>query len=237
MSFFEVRELVSGYGRIPVVHGVSFELERGELLSVIGANGAGKTTLMRTIAGINQAFSGTITLDGKDITKSTPSAVCHAGIAHVPENRRAFPMLTVSENLRLGGYVRRRDRKGLAEDYDRMLGRFPILGERRDSLAGTLSGGEQQMLALAMALMSRPQFLMLDEPSLGLAPIIVTQVFDEIRTLKAAGSTVLLNEQFANEALAVADKAMVLRLGRVTTQGSAADVAGDNSVRDAYLGV
>lgn len=237
MSFLSVTELVGGYGRIPVIHGISFELDKGELLSVIGANGAGKTTLMRTIAGINRAFSGTIRLGGHDITRSSSSAICRAGIGHVPENRRAFPMLTVTENLRLGAYVRRGQRKEIAEDFDRMLDRFPILRQRQSSLAGTLSGGEQQMLAIAMALMSRPQLLMLDEPSLGLAPKIVTQVFDEIRALKAAGSTVLLNEQFANEALGVADQAIVLRLGRVTIRGTAAEVAENDSVRQAYLGV
>jgi branched-chain amino acid transport system ATP-binding protein len=237
MSFFEVHGLVSGYGRVPVVHGIDLALDEGELLSVIGANGAGKTTLMRTIAGINRAFEGKIVLDGRDITKASPSVVARAGIAHVPENRRVFPLLSVAENLKMGGFVRRRDRRGVAEDMHLMYERFPILDRRQSSFAGTLSGGEQQMLAIAMALMSRPRLLMLDEPSLGLAPIVVKKVFDEIKALKDHGTTVLLNEQFAEEALRVADRAIVLKLGHVALLGPAADVRRNDSVKAAYLGI
>ena len=237
MSLLTVDRLSGGYHRVPVLHDVSLRLEEGELLAVIGSNGAGKTTLMRTIAGVNQAFSGTVHFDGADFTNASPSRVGHGGIGHVPENRRIFPMLTVLENLRLGGYVQRRDRKAMAEGVDRMLDRFPILDTRRSSLAGTLSGGEQQMLAIGMALMGRPRLLMLDEPSLGLAPIVVSRVFDEIRSLKAAGTTVLLNEQFAAEALGVADHALVLRLGHVVASGTADEVRSNSAVQAAYLGV
>lgn len=237
MTLLQVRGLVSGYDRVPVIHGIDLDLPEGEVLAVIGANGAGKTTLMRTIAGITRATGGRITLGGRDITGASPSAVGRAGIGHVPENRRAFPLLTVEENLRLGAWVRRRDRAGVAADLDAMTERFPILAERRTALAGALSGGQQQMLAIGMALMGRPRVLMLDEPSLGLAPIVVGQVFAEIRALKAAGTTVLLNEQFAADALAVADRALVLKLGHVVLHGTAAAVREDPEVRAAYLSV
>jgi branched-chain amino acid transport system ATP-binding protein len=237
MSFLEVRGLIAGYNRIPVVHGIDLDLDQGELLAVVGANGAGKTTLMRTIAGIGRPFSGSIRLGGTDLTRAGAAAAGRAGIGHVPENRRAFPLLTVEENLRLGAYVRRRDRAGVAADLSRMYDRFPILAERRGAMAGTLSGGQQQMLAIAMALMARPTLLMLDEPSLGLAPLVVAQVFEEIRALKAAGTTVLLNEQFAADALAVADRAVVLKLGRVVMGGPAAEIRDDPAIQAAYLSV
>jgi branched-chain amino acid transport system ATP-binding protein len=232
----QVRGLVGGYGRVPVLHGIDLDVPAGSLLAVIGANGAGKTTLMRTIAGINPVHAGTVHLAGADLTRATPSAVGRAGIALVPENRRLFPMLTVEENLRLGGYVRRRDRAGAAERLDGVLERFPVLRERRAGLAGALSGGQQQMLAIGMALMARPALLMLDEPSLGLAPIVVRQVFDEIKALREAGTTVLLSEQFAAEALSIADTAVVLKLGRVVTSGPAEQVRQDSAVQAAYLG-
>ncbi|MFC4944176.1 ATP-binding cassette domain-containing protein [Pseudonocardia sp. GCM10023141] len=228
--------LVSGFGRVPVLHGIDLAVAEGQLLAVIGANGAGKSTLMRTIIGVNPVVGGNIRFAGADLTKAGPAAVGRAGIALVPEGRRLFPMLTVEENLRLGGWTRRRDRHGAAADRERMFDRFTVLGERRSGMAGALSGGQQQMLAIAMALMARPRLLMLDEPSLGLAPLVVRQVFDEVRALRDAGTTVLLSEQFAEEALAIADTAIVLKLGKVVTSGPAADVRDDDAVRAAYLG-
>ena len=236
MSLLEVKGLVAGYGGVPVLHGVDLQLEEGQLLTVIGANGAGKSTLMRTILGLNHPMAGTITFDGTVISKSSAEAITRKAIAIVPENRRVFPKLSVQENILLGAYARGRDNKGMREDSERMYTQFPRLDARRKQLAGTLSGGEQQMLAIAMALMARPRLLMLDEPSLGLAPIIVHQVFEEIATLRKAGTTILLNEQLANKALEVADRAMVLHLGRVIAEGDADDIRRDDRVRSAYLG-
>ena len=180
MTLLAVDSLVAGYGGVPVLHGVGLTLDEGQLLTVIGANGAGKSTLMRTILGLSHPMAGTITFDGATISKSSAEKITRKAIAIVPENRRVFPKLSVDENILLGAYARSGDRKGMRGDRERMYGQFPRLHERRKQLAGTLSGGEQQMLAIAMALMARPRLLMLDEPSLGLAPIIVKQVFDEI---------------------------------------------------------
>jgi len=228
--------LVCGYGGVPVVHGIDLEVAEGELVTIIGANGAGKSTILRNVSGVNTAMSGAIVLAGADITRMSPAHIAAAGVAHVPENRRVFPKHPVVENLRLGGYVRRRDRRGVQQDIDRMCEQFPILGDRRDAPAGTLSGGEQQMLAIAMALMSRPRLLMLDEPSLGLAPLVVDRVFAEIRRLHADGTTILLVEQIANLALKVADRGIVLQLGSVVTKGTAAELRRDEAVLAAYLG-
>jgi branched-chain amino acid transport system ATP-binding protein len=228
--------IVCGYGGVPVVHGIDLEVGEGELVTIIGANGAGKSTILRNVSGVNNAISGSIVLEGVDITRKSPAFIAAAGVAHVPENRRVFPKHPVVENLRLGGYVRRRDRRGIHDDIARMCEQFPILGQRRDAPAGTLSGGEQQMLAIAMALMARPRLLMLDEPSLGLAPIIVDRVFEEIRRLHAEGTTILLVEQIANLALKVADRGIVLQLGSVVTGGTAAELRRDEMVRAAYLG-
>ncbi|MFV0316680.1 MAG: ABC transporter ATP-binding protein [Microthrixaceae bacterium] len=236
MSLLEVENLVCGYGRVPVVHEVSLHVDEGEFLTLIGSNGAGKSTLLRTISGINSVMGGKVSFDGADITKFNAAAVAARGIAHVPENRRVFPKHPVMENLRLGAYVRRRDRSTIREDMERMFEQFPILMERRDAPAGTLSGGEQQMLAIAMALMARPRLLMLDEPSLGLAPIIVENVYQEIKALHAAGTTILLVEQIANLALKVADRGMVLQLGHVIAEGDSAELREDDLVRAAYLG-
>ncbi|MCZ7526637.1 MAG: ABC transporter ATP-binding protein [Acidimicrobiia bacterium] len=236
MSLLEVRGLVAGYGRVPVLHGLDFHVDEGELVTVIGANGAGKSTLLRTIAGINRAFAGEMILDGAPITKTPAARVNALGVAHVPENRRVFPEHPIAENLRLGAFVRRRDRRGIADDMERMYEKFPILGERRDQPAGTLSGGEQQMLAIAMALMARPRLLMLDEPSLGLAPIIVRRIFAEIRELQREGTTILLVEQIANLALQVADRGLVLSLGRFVKEAPASELLRDEAVRAAYLG-
>lgn len=236
MSLLDIEALVSGYGRIPVLHDVDLDVEEGELVTVIGANGAGKSTLLRTITGINKVFSGRITFAGTDITKVSAARVNKLGIAHVPENRRVFPAHPIEDNLLLGGWVRRQDRGGIAEDLERVYEQFPILSDRRAQLAGSLSGGEQQMLVIAMALMARPRLLVLDEPSLGLAPIIVKQVFREIERLNEEGTSVLLVEQIANQALKIADRAWVLQLGRVVTTGPADEVRNDAAVRAAYLG-
>lgn len=234
-SLLEVEGLVSGYGRVPVIHGIDLTIGEGELMAVIGSNGAGKTTLMRTISGINRSFSGSIVFGGRSITSSSAASITRGGIAHVPENRRVFPEHPIEENIRLGAWVRRRDRKGVAADMAQAYERFPILGQRRSQPAGTLSGGEQQMLVIAMAMMARPRLLMLDEPSLGLAPIIVKQVFEQISELKAAGTTILLNEQFAGEALAIADRAIVLKLGEVLQSGTPDQLKADPAIRAAYL--
>jgi branched-chain amino acid transport system ATP-binding protein len=236
MSLLEVHGLVAGYNRVPVLHEIDLTLEEGQLLTVIGANGAGKSTLMRTIAGLSHPISGTIIFDGVDLSKSSPEAVTRHGIAQVPENRRVFAGHTVEENLMLGAYARGRDRKRIRADLQGMFENFPILHERRSQSAGSLSGGEQQMLAIAMALMARPRLLMLDEPSLGLAPIIVQQVFEQIQVLRRSGTTILLNEQLANKALAVADRGLVLHLGRVIAEGEAAELLRDETLRSAYLG-
>jgi branched-chain amino acid transport system ATP-binding protein len=235
MSLLEIHGLVAGYNRVPVLHEIELTLDEGQLLTVIGANGAGKSTLMRTIGGISHPMAGKVIFDGHDISHASAPAVTRRGIAHVPESRRVFAAHTVEENLMLGAYARGRD-KNLRADVARMFTSFPILQERRAQPAGALSGGEQQMLAIAMALMARPRLLMLDEPSLGLAPIIVQQVFAQIQTLREGGTTILLNEQLANKALSVADRGLVLHLGRVIASGTASDLLHDETVRAAYLG-
>ncbi len=236
MSLLRVDRLVCGYGHVPVLHEVDLEIGEGELLTMLGANGAGKSTLMRTIGGVHRPMSGTITFAGRDITRASTVQTTRAGIAHVPENRRVFTEHTIEENLLLGAYARPRDQIGVRADPDRMLEKFPVLGDRRRQRAGSLSGGEQQMLAIAMALMARPKLLMLDEPSLGLAPIVVARVFEEIDSLKREGTTILLNEQLAARALQIADRGIVLHLGRVVGQGTAAELRADDRVRAAYLG-
>jgi branched-chain amino acid transport system ATP-binding protein len=236
MSLLEIRELVTGYGKVPVLHGIDLTIGEGELVTVIGANGAGKSTLLRTISGISRPFSGDIRFLGRSIASASPSRIVASGVAHVPENRRVFPKHSVTDNLRIGAYGRRRDRAGIASDIARMEEHFPILAERRTQLAGGLSGGQQQMLAIAMAMMARPKLLMLDEPSLGLAPIIVERVFTEIQRLRDEGTTVLLVEQLAEAALDVADRGLVLQLGRVIASGTGAELRRDDTVRAAYLG-
>lgn len=236
MSVLSVDGLVAGYRRVPVVHGVSFAVSEGEVVAVIGANGAGKTTLLRSISGLNRPLAGRVTLDSRDITGASPARIARLGIAHVPENRRVFPAHPVEDNLRLGGYVRRRDPRQLAHDIEEIYAQFPVLAERRSQRAGSLSGGEQQMLAIGMALVARPRVLMLDEPSLGLAPMVVQSVFETIRNLKDRRMTIILVEQRASLALDVADSALILQLGRVNMQGPAAEVKDDPRVQQAYLG-
>lgn len=233
----ELRSVVTGYGQVPVVHGVDLAVRAGELLTVIGANGAGKSSLLRTISGVNSLFSGSISLEGESIGGWPSARIAARGIVHVPENRRVFASRTVQENLRLGAYpIRHRVRGRIDQMLESVYGQFPRLSERRSQLAGSMSGGEQQILAIAMGLMAEPKLLMLDEPSLGLAPVYVDRVFEEIAALKAAGTTILLVEQLASRALALADRAVVLQHGRVVLEGPAAELAHDPSVRAAYLG-
>jgi branched-chain amino acid transport system ATP-binding protein len=229
----EVRGLSAGYGAQPVLSGVSLDVGSCALVVLVGANGAGKSTLLGAIAGLVNC-AGTVRLDGADLTGESISARVARGMVLVPEGRRLFGEMTVRENLELGGYLRgARERRAAITEVLRL---FPRLAERMGQAAGTMSGGEQQMLAVARALVSRPRLLMLDEPSLGLAPTIVVQVFSQIQTLREGGTTILLNEQLANKALSVADHGVVLHLGRVLTSGSAAELLRDEMVRAAYIG-
>ncbi len=230
-----VQNLGVSYGRIAAVRDVSITVARGEIVALIGPNGAGKSTLLKAIAGLQPAERGTIAFDGTPITDQRPADVMRRGLALVLEGRSTLKHMTVRENLILGAYARH-DHPEIARDLDRMLTRFPILRERLKQRAGTLSGGEQQMLVIARALMSRPRLLMLDEPSLGLAPLITARIFELVKTLKTEGDvTILLVEQNANQALQIADRAYVLENGEVVLQG--ADLADDPRVQEAYLGV
>jgi branched-chain amino acid transport system ATP-binding protein len=225
----EVSGLQVDYGAIRAVHDVSLNLAEGELVTLLGANGAGKSSTLMCIAGALPATAGTIRLEAR------PEAMVRKGVATVPETRDVFPDLTVDENLQLGAYTRRADAGGVAEDRARMFEMFPVLAERTGQPAGTLSGGEQQMLVIARAMMSRPRFLLLDEPSLGLAPTIVDQIFDMIATLKRSGLTILLVEQNASKALAVADRAYVMRLGKIEAEGTASEIAAATDLKALYL--
>jgi len=231
----EVSALQVRYGAIRAVHDVSITLAAGELVTLLGANGAGKSTTLLAIAGALRA-TGRILLEGQDVTAWSPERMVRNGVVMVPETRDVFPDLTVSENLRLGGYIRRADSAGLAEDRERVFELFPRLRERADQPGGTLSGGEQQMLVIARAMMSRPRLLLLDEPSLGLAPTIVDQIFEMIVELRRTGLTILLVEQNASKALEVADRAYVMRLGRIAAQGTAAEIAAASDLKAIYLG-
>jgi len=235
MPLLEVSDLVAGYGPITALAGVSLEVEPGELVAIIGANGAGKTTLLMAISGVVPPRSGAIRFAGRSLAGLPPHQVMRAGIGHAPEGRRIFPRLTVRENLELGGFARD-DRGQLARDIDEACGLFPVLGQRLGQLGGTLSGGEQQMLAIARALVGRPRLLLLDEPSLGLAPLLVAKVFEVIKSLSSRGIGVLLVEQNARAALKLASRGWVLETGRVALTGTGAELAADRRVRDAYLG-
>ena len=226
----------AGYGNVSVVHEVSFAIAPKQLVTIVGANGAGKSTLLRTISGINRATTGRICLEDVEIQRLSSARIATLGIAQVPENRRVFPKHSVLDNLRLGGYVGRKDKDGSAARLEDVLERFPVLRERTKQSAGTLSGGEQQMLAIGMALMADPKVLLLDEPSLGLAPLIVDQVFEHIRALSEQGRAILLVEQLAQKALALADVGYVLQLGRFVAQGPGAELAKDRALLRAYLG-
>ena len=229
----EVKDLQVHFGVINAIKGISFEVPAGKIVTLIGANGAGKTTTLRTLSGLKRPTTGTITLDGADITKLSPQDRVRRGMSQVPEGRRIFPEMTVLENLELGAFLRK---DAVAADYDEVYGRFPRLAERRKQLAGTLSGGEQQMLAMGRALMAKPSVLLLDEPSMGLAPLLVQEIFDIIVAINQTGTTVLLVEQNANVALAVSHRAYVLETGVVVLQGTGAELLASDEVRKAYLG-
>ena len=227
--------LRAGYGPIEAVRGLDLEVREGELVCLLGANGAGKSSTLRAISGLLRARSGRIVFAGRDIHGLDPSAILRAGIAHCPEGRRVFPHLTVEENLTIGAYVRR-DRVGIAQDVGRVCAHFPILAERRRQAAGTLSGGEQQMLAIGRALMARPRLILFDEPSLGLAPTVVETTFAIIADIRKTGTTVLMVEQNAYLALQMADRGYVMETGRIVLHGAAGDLLHDDHVRAAYLG-
>ncbi len=232
----EVSELAVRYGAIRAVHDVSLQAGKGELIAILGANGAGKSSMLKCIAGALKASAGTIRLDDQDVTSAKPEQMVRLGVAMVPETRDVFPDLTVSENLTLGSYIHRRNRADVESTRERMLGLFPRLRERARQAAGTLSGGEQQMLVIARALMSRPKLLLLDEPSLGLAPVVVDTIFEMIAELKRSGLTIVLVEQNAAKALSVADRAYVMRLGRIAAKGPAAEIAANTDLGALYLG-
>jgi branched-chain amino acid transport system ATP-binding protein len=235
----QVENLVAGYGKVQVLHGVSLQVPKGTLVTLIGSNGAGKTTTLRALSGMIAPQSGRILLGGQDIAGLSSHEITRRGLAHSPEGRRVFPALSVADNVVLGAFTRltgSRPKGDVKQDQIRMLDLFPRLAERRDQLAGTLSGGEQQMLAMARALMLNPEVLLLDEPSMGLAPRLVEEVFATIARLKAARVTMLLVEQFAAAALQVADFGYVMENGRLTASGAAAALQNDPAVRAAYLG-
>jgi branched-chain amino acid transport system ATP-binding protein len=231
----EISDLVTAYGKIEALKGVSLRAEQGRITCLLGPNGAGKTTLMMSIAGILKAQRGSITLDGAELTGLTPARIVAAGVALVPENRLVFPRMSVRENLLAGAY-QRGDKAEVAVDVERMYARFPRLHERREQLAGTLSGGEQQMLAVARALMSRPRVLLMDEPSLGLAPLVVAEIFRIVAELNRDGTTIFLVEQNAHMALQVAHHFYLMEQGRVTFSGTPGQLAEDEVIQRAYLG-
>jgi branched-chain amino acid transport system ATP-binding protein len=234
-ALLELFSVASGHGRTPVLHGVSLEVAAGEIVALIGANGAGKSTLLNTVMGLITLSAGDIRFDGASIARQPTPAIVRAGVAQVPERRQLFGSMTVEENLRMGAYTRR-DRAEVAAALEEQFRQFPILGERRRQAAQTLSGGEQQMLAIARARMSQARLLLLDEPSLGLAPLMVAQIMGQIAGLRAAGGTVLVVEQNARAALGIADRGYVLENGRITVSGKAGDLLNNQAVQDAYLG-
>ena len=235
MALLEIKDLCVYYGVIQALKGISFEVNEGEVIALIGANGAGKTTTLHTLTGILPAKSGSIQFNGVELTKTPAHKIVRMGIAHVPEGRRIFQNLTVLDNLRLGAFTRK-DKDGIAADLSKIYERSPRLEERKTQIAGTLSGGEQQMLAMGRALMSKPRIIVMDEPSMGLSPIFVSEIFDIIESIRKDGMTVLLVEQNAKKALAIADRAYVLETGKITLSGKASDLLNDEKVRKAYLG-
>jgi branched-chain amino acid transport system ATP-binding protein len=236
MALLTVTDIHTSYGDTEAVRGVSLEVAEGEIVAVLGSNGAGKTTTLRTISGLERARSGTVVFDGVDITKARAHTIVERGLAQVPEGRRIFPALTIDENLNLGGYLARRDPKTLAKRKQEVFELFPRLVERRSQFGGTLSGGEQQMLAIGRALMVQPRLLTLDEPSMGLAPIMVKAVFEVVRRIRASGTAVLMVEQNVRQALGLADRAYVLETGRIVLSGPAHELSQDTRVQHAYLG-
>jgi branched-chain amino acid transport system ATP-binding protein len=235
-ALLEVDELSVAYGAIEAVRSVSFVVEEGQIVCLIGANGAGKTTTLRTISGLLRPRSGDIRFEGNSIAKEPAHVILGRGIAHSPEGRRVFARMTVEENLLLGAYSRKDDEAGVTSDMNRVYELFPVLGERRQQKAGLFSGGEQQMLAIGRAMMSKPRLLMLDEPSMGLSPIMTQLIFDTIKELQQQGTTILLVEQNALAALALSDRGYVVDLGQTTLEGPGHDLLADERVRAAYLG-
>ena len=231
----EVKDLSVFYGMIQAIKGVSFSVNEGEVIALIGANGAGKTTILHTVTGLLSPKAGSIVFEGKDITKVPAHQIVSLGMAHVPEGRRVFAQLSVLQNLRMGAFTRK-DKAEIEETLETVYRRFPRLKERKNQLAGTLSGGEQQMLAMGRALMSKPRIILMDEPSMGLSPILVDEIFDIIRSVSAGGTTVLLVEQNAKKALGIANRAYVLETGRIVKEGIASDLLQDDAIRKAYLG-
>lgn len=235
MAMLKVTDLKVYYGMIQAIKGISFEVNQGEVISLIGANGAGKTTTLHTVTGLIHPKAGKIEFEGQDITKMPPHKIVELGMAHVPEGRRVFSGLSVYENLIMGAYVRK-DKKEIADSLEMVYERFPRLKERTSQLAGTLSGGEQQMLAMGRALMSKPKIILMDEPSMGLSPLLVNEIFDIIQEISAGGTTVLLVEQNAKKALAISNRAYVLETGNIALSGDAKELAGNDRVKKAYLG-
>ena len=235
MALLEVKDIQVYYGMIQALKGISFEVNQGEVVALIGANGAGKTTTLHTITGLLRAKSGQILFNGKEISKVPAHKIVTMGMAHVPEGRRVFANMTVLQNLKMGAYTRN-DKGEIEESIQKVYQHFPRLKERQNQISGTLSGGEQQMLAMGRALMSKPNIILMDEPSMGLSPIFVNEIFEIIKEVSQDGTTVLLVEQNAKKALSIADRAYVLETGKVTLEGAASDLLHDESVQKAYLG-
>ncbi len=235
MAMLEIKDLEVYYGMIQAIKGISFEVNEGEVIALIGANGAGKTTILHTISGLIAPKKGSINFEGQEITKIPAHKIVENGLAQVPEGRRVFPSLSVLQNLKLGAYTRK-DKKEIEDTLKMIYERFPRLEERKNQPAGTLSGGEQQMLAMGRALMSKPRIILMDEPSMGLSPIFVNEIFDIIKQVSASGTTVLLVEQNAKKALSIADRGYVLETGKIVKEGKASDLLNDEAVKKAYLG-
>ena len=231
----KVKDLNVYYGKIHAIKGITFEVNYGEIVTLIGANGAGKTTTLQTVSGLLRAEKGIISFQGEDISKVKPYQIPDLGIAHVPEGRQVFAEMTVYENLVMGAFIRK-DKREIAQDMEMVFNYFPRLKERSKQIAGTLSGGEQQMLAIGRALMTRPKLLLLDEPSMGLAPILVDEIFSMIQTINSAGTTILLVEQNANKALRIANRGYVLETGKIKLHGTSEELLTNDEVRTAYLG-
>ena len=235
MAMLEVKDLHVHYGVIEAIKGIDFEVNKGEVIALIGANGAGKTTILHTVSGLITPTKGSITFEGVDITKTPGHKIVSMGMAHVPEGRRVFQQLTVLQNLKMGAFTRK-DKKEIDETLEMVYKRFPRLAERKNQIAGTLSGGEQQMLAMGRALMSKPSIILMDEPSMGLSPIFVNEIFYIIREVSASGTTVLLVEQNAKKALAIANRAYVLETGNIVLEGDAKELMNNDAIKKAYLG-
>ena len=235
MAMLEVKDIEVYYGMIQALKGISFEVNEGEVIALIGANGAGKTTTLHTITGLLSPKKGSVLFEGQDITKVPAHKIVSLGMAHVPEGRRVFAELSVYQNLKMGAYTRK-DKDEIAKTLEMVYKRFPRLEERKNQLAGTLSGGGQQMLAMGRALMSHPKIIVMDEPSMGLSPILVNEIFDIIKEVSASGTTVLLVEQNAKKALSIADRAYVLETGKIVLEGDAKELMNDDSIKKAYLG-